>query len=72
MEPAIMQREDERARIVVTGKRTDDGARCTLVAIHKIGGTWSLYPHGASQLGVRLTEADAATLAHAILGGGSQ
>jgi hypothetical protein len=63
-----MQRENERSRLTVEGRRTDDGSRCTLLVVHEVGGTWVLYPHGAAQLGVRLDGAAAATVAQAILG----
>jgi hypothetical protein len=66
-----MQRENERGRVVVEGRRTDDGSRCSLVVIQEYGGCWSLYPHGAGQLGVRLAAPAAASVAIAILAGGS-
>jgi hypothetical protein len=65
-EPVVMQRENERGRLSVAGKRTDNGETCTLVAVCEIGGTWVLYPHGAAQLGVRLAQEAAETLAAAI------
>ena len=65
---AIMQRENERSRMVASGKRTDDGTACTLLAVSEIGGVWALYPHGADQLGVRLPADEAARIARAILG----
>ena len=58
-----MQRENETRRVVLNGRRTDDGTRCTLIAIREYGGAWALYPHGAGKLGVRLGKEDAATLA---------
>lgn len=58
----LMQREHERGRRTVPGTRTDDGATCTLLVVAETRGTWALYPHGAAQLGVRITDADAATL----------
>lgn len=64
-----MQRENERSRVVVDGRRTDDGDRCSLVVVHKVGGTGALYPHGAHQLGVRLSKAEAVKAAQAILDG---
>ena len=67
-EPVVMQRDNERGRVVVVGRRTDDNTRCALVVIHELGGTWSLYPHGVKQFGVRITKADAITMAQAILG----
>jgi hypothetical protein len=69
--PAVMQRENERTRLTVDGKRTDDNTRCTLIVINEIGKTWALYPHGAAQLGVRISDGDAAELARAILAGGT-
>jgi hypothetical protein len=63
----VMQRENETARVVLDGRRTDDGDRCTLVAIRELGGAWALYPHGANQLGVRLAQERATTMAQAIL-----
>ncbi|MGH8878213.1 MAG: hypothetical protein ACRD0P_12860 [Stackebrandtia sp.] len=63
----VMQRENETDRVILDGRRTDDGARCTLVAIREYGGTWALYPHGANQLGIRLATQNATAMAHAIL-----
>lgn len=68
-QPAIMQRQHERGRIIVEGKRTEDGECCELLAVHEVGGTWVLYPHGWTKLGVRLPEDEAARLARAILAG---
>ena len=68
MDPAIMQRENERRRVVVDGRRTDDRSRCELVVVSEVGGTWALYPHGVGKLGVRLPHAEAARIARAILG----
>jgi hypothetical protein len=64
-----MQRENERSRVVVDGKRTDDGDRCSLVVVHEVSGTWAVYPHGADQLGVRLSKAEAVKTAQTILDG---
>lgn len=69
VEPAVMQRENERARLIATGTRTDDGSRCTLLTVCEIGGAWCLYPHGVGTLGVRLSQAEAVRIARAILGG---
>ena len=66
-----MQRENETNRVVVNGRRTDDGDLCKLVAIREIGGAWALYPHGVKKFGVRLGNEDAATVARAILAGAS-
>lgn len=63
----VMQRENETDRVVLDGRRTDDGDRCKLVAIRELGGAWALYPHGAGKLGVRLRKEDAAIVARAIL-----
>lgn len=65
----VRQHKDERSRVVVAGRRTDDGDVCTLVAVCEVGGTWALYPHGAQQLGVRLAQAAALKVARAILAG---
>lgn len=67
--PAIMQRQNERGRVVVDGKRTDDGERCSLLVVREVGGTCALYPHGAIQLGVRLTGDAAAAVAEFLSGG---
>ncbi|MGH3539783.1 MAG: hypothetical protein ACRDQJ_16075 [Pseudonocardiaceae bacterium] len=71
MDDVVMQRENELGRMVLVGKRTDDGARCSMLAVRETGQTWALYPHGAGQLGVRVPLAEAARLARAILGGDS-
>lgn len=68
-EPAVMQRENERSRVVVDGKRTDNGERCSLVVVHEVNGMWAAYPHGAAQLGVRLLKAEAVRVAQTILDG---
>ena len=65
--PAAAAVRRERGRVVVAGRRADDNTRCALVVIHELGGTWSLYPHGVKQFGVRITKADAITMAQAIL-----
>lgn len=67
MEATIMQRENERERLTVNGKRTDDGTKCTLLVVSETGGVWALYLHGAAQLGVRIAKADANKVAQAIL-----
>ena len=71
-EPAIMQRENERRRLTMDGKRIDDRTRCTLLAVQEIGGTWVLYPHGWDKFGVRLERENAETLARGILADGAQ
>ncbi|MGH4017597.1 MAG: hypothetical protein ACRDSL_27490, partial [Pseudonocardiaceae bacterium] len=35
-----MQRDSERGRMTADGKRTDDGAKCTLLVVHEVGGCW--------------------------------
>jgi len=55
----------ERARLVAKGRRTDDDSTCTLVVIHEHNGTWTI--HGLGNPGVRLSAADIAALAEAIL-----
>jgi hypothetical protein len=62
----VMQRENERSRIVVDGRRTDDGTPCKLVVVQEVSGAWTLYPHGWGRFGVRLTKVNAAALARAI------
>lgn len=64
-----MQRENEPARFVAAGKRTDDGSVCTLLVVREVGGWWCLYPHGADQLGVRLPRAEALKVAQATVDG---
>lgn len=63
----VFQLHKERHRLVVTGRRTDDGARCELVVITDTGGSVALYPHGATKLGVRVDEATAVKVARTIL-----
>ncbi len=41
-----MQHEIEHSRMTADGKRTDDGAKCTLLVVHEVGGSWVMYPHG--------------------------
>jgi hypothetical protein len=72
MEPTIIQRENERDRLTVDGKRTDDGSKCTLLAVREIGDSWALYPHGSAQLGVRVAIAEAYKVAQAILADSAQ
>lgn len=63
-----MQRENEADRVVLDGRRTDDGTRCTVVVIRELSGAWAFYPHGIDAFGARLCNDDATTLARAILG----
>jgi hypothetical protein len=56
----------ERARIVVQGRRSDDGSTATLVIIHEENGTWSIHSLGVS--GVRLSKTDMTAVAEPILG----
>lgn len=67
MTDIVMQRENETKRVVLNGSRTDDGTLCTLVAIGKVDGSWEFYPHGAGQLGVRLSKEGAVKVAREIL-----
>ncbi|HEU0089553.1 MAG TPA: hypothetical protein VFQ77_18235, partial [Pseudonocardiaceae bacterium] len=62
MDPVIMQRDNEHGRVVVPGRRTDDGERCALVVIHERSGDWAFLPHGATQLGVRVSGVNAVTV----------
>lgn len=66
--PAVMQRENEAGRVVLDGKRTDDGCRCALIVVREFGGTYAFYPHGAAKLGVRLTTMDATAAARFLAG----
>jgi hypothetical protein len=62
---------NEQSRCVVKGQRLDGGA-CTVVLIRdRAKRAWVLYPHGVAGLGVRVSNADACTLADHILGGPS-
>ncbi|MGH3822346.1 MAG: hypothetical protein ACRDRA_05850 [Pseudonocardiaceae bacterium] len=56
----------ERARLVVTCRRTDDGSQCTLIVIHEQDGTWAI--HGLGNQGVRLSAAGMFALVKTILG----
>lgn len=59
----------EQSRCVVMGQRLNGGA-CTVILIRDPAKrAWVFYPHGAAGLGVRLSNADACTLADHILGG---
>jgi hypothetical protein len=68
--PAVMQRENERNRTAIDGRRTDDGTPCKLVMIQEVSGVWALYPHGVSRFGVRLAKANADALARVIVAEG--
>lgn len=68
----VMQREHERSRLSVEGRRTDDNDRCTVVAVCETDGTWALYPHGWDKFGVKLTGAAAENLARGILADDAQ
>jgi hypothetical protein len=61
--------EKERSRVVVVGRRADDGGRCTVVVIHERSGYWGVYPHGFATFGVRLPRGEAVKVAQAILDG---
>jgi hypothetical protein len=67
-QPAIMQRQHERSRVIVGGKRIDDGSRCELLAVHEVTGVWCLYPHGWGKFGLRLPRDEATRLGRALLG----
>jgi hypothetical protein len=54
----------ERIRLVVSGRRTDDGSACTLLVIHEDSGTWAI--HGLGNQGVRVSAGDMAALGEAI------
>jgi hypothetical protein len=55
----------ERVRLVVSGRRTDDGSQCTLIVMHEQDGTWAI--HGLGNQGVRVSPADMVTLGEAIV-----
>jgi len=62
-----------RRRMTAAGKRTDDGAQCTLLAVCETGGVWgALYPHGSDKLGVRLSAQEAQRVAQAIIAGSAE
>lgn len=63
----IMQRENELSRVFVDGRLVEGGDRCKFLAIHERGGTWAIYPHGVGKFGVRLSQTDVETVAHAFL-----
>ncbi len=67
MELSVTHREKEISRVVVTGRSTDDGDRCTVVVAHERSGHWAIYPHGWGKFGVRLPITEALTVAHAII-----
>lgn len=58
----------EQNRCSVAGRRLD-GGMCTVILIRdRAQRAWVFYPHGATGLGVRLSNAEACTLADHILG----
>lgn len=63
----IFQLKGERERLVVTGRRTDDDARCELLVIADLSGSFALYPHGVDRFGVRLERQAAVRVAQVIL-----
>lgn len=63
----LTTQEKEYSRLVVEGKRADDGDRCSVVVIHERTGYWGLYPHGWGKFGVRLPRDEAVRVARAIL-----
>lgn len=72
-QPAVMQRDNEISRVVVEGRRTDDGDRCTLIVVQeRYGGGWAFYPHGWGTFGVRLARSAAAKVAQTILADGAE
>ncbi len=66
---SVMQRKHERGRLVVEGRRTDTGGRCSLVVVSEVGGSWVAYAHGDTGLGVWLARADAVAVTQWILDG---
>lgn len=67
MDVVVWQHENERSRVAIIGRRIDDGTQCTVVASHERTGHWAIYPHGWGKFGVRLPQAEALTMAHAII-----
>lgn len=63
----VSQHRNEISRVVLDGRRTDDGAACSVVVVRESGGTWAIYPHGMDQLGARLRDGELATMTRAIL-----
>jgi hypothetical protein len=55
----------ERARVVMSGRSTEDGSHCTVIVIHEQDGTWAI--HGLGNPGVRLPPADMVALSEAVL-----
>jgi hypothetical protein len=66
---AVIQVSDrvpgERARVVMSGRSTEDGSHCTVIVIHEQDGTWAI--HGLGNPGVRLPPADMVALSEVIL-----
>lgn len=56
---------EERARLVVSGRNTEDDRPCTVIVIHEEGGTWAI--HGLGNQGVRASPTDMRALAEAIV-----
>lgn len=63
----LRHRDKERSRLVAEGQRTDNGELCSLMLVDEVGGTWAAYPHGAAQLGVRLSRTEALRVAQKII-----
>ena len=66
---AVIQVSDrvpgERARVVMSGRNTEDGSHCTVIVIHEQDGTWAI--HGLGNPGVRLPATEMVALAETIL-----
>ena len=59
-------RHRERDRLIVLGRRSDSGERCTLLVVNEADGSWSFHGLGASA-GVKLGQADTVALVELIL-----
>lgn len=66
MEPAPFVSQTEQTRCVVEGHLVNSGDVCTVVLLRERSG-WVLYPHGATGMGIHLTEPAAAAVATTIL-----
>jgi hypothetical protein len=64
-ELSVTQWRTELGRLTAQGRRTDDDSRCTLLVINEADGSWSF--HGLGAPGVKLSRADATTLAQGIV-----